>query len=199
MADPERTCIVTRKALPPKKMIRFVVGPDQQLVPDIKAKLPGRGVWVSNARSMVETAMAKKLFARGLKQGISVPENLPDMVDNMLSSAAIGALGMAKRAGACLTGADNVDKKIRSGRTVMALHATDGAEDGLRKLHQAAYASQMLTGKEVPVYRVWSSDQMNLALGATNVIHAALNDSGAALNCLSAVKRLAKYREMEPS
>jgi len=195
----ERTCIVTRTVCSPEKLIRFVAGPDGMVVPDIKNKLPGRGVWVTAERELVNQAVKNKLFARGLKTQIKADENLGQMVDDLLTQTALGALGFAKKAGETLTGAGKVDDAVRSGKTIAILHAHDGAEDGLRKLTQAAHAAGEIRKRKVKVWRIFSSDEMNMALGATNVIHAALMKGGAAENCLLRVAQLTEYRGMEPS
>ena len=195
----ERTCIVTRTVCPPEKLIRFVAGPDGVVVPDIKNKLPGRGVWVTATREMVDQAAKNKLFARGLKTQAKADDDLGQMVDDLLTQAALGALGFAKKAGETLTGAGKVDEAVRSGKTIAILHASDGAEDGLRKLSQAAHAVGAIRKRKVSVWRIFSSDEMNMALGATNVIHAALMKGGASENCLLRVAQLNEFRGMEPS
>lgn len=195
----ERTCVVTRTVLPPDDMIRFVAGPDDRVVPDMKRNLPGRGVWVTAQKGLVEEAVRKNLFSRGLKISVKQDENLPDLVDGLLEQQALGALGFAKKAGECLTGAGKVEESIRRGKALFALHAVDGSSDGLRKLSQAAFAVARDGGPKIEIWRVFTAEQMSLALGATNVIHAGLTKGGAAQNCLHHVARLAHYRETEPS
>ena len=204
----ERTCIVTREVMDPSELIRFVAGPDGVVVPDLKRNLPGRGVWVTATRSCVEQAVSKALFARGLKTKATADPNLPDLVEKLLQEAALGALGFARKAGQCITGAGKVDGLIRSGKAIAVLHATDGSEDGLRKVSQAVHAAEQGFGeggesgdrrKRVKIWRIFSSTQLNMALGATNVIHAALIDGGAARNFANRATELSNYREMEPS
>ena len=195
----ERTCIVTRTVCSPEKLIRFVAGPDGMVVPDLKNKLPGRGVWVTAKRELVDQAVANKLFARGLKAKVKADDGLGQMVDDLLKQAALGSLGFAKKAGETLTGAGKVDEAVRLAKTIAILHASDGAEDGLRKLTQAAHAVGEIRKRKVRVWRIFSSDEMNMALGATNVIHAALMKGGAAENCLLRVAQLTEFRGMEPS
>ncbi|MGI9364776.1 MAG: RNA-binding protein [Rhizobiaceae bacterium] len=197
MAD--RTCIVTREILDPSAMVRFVAGPDGFVVPDLKRNLPGRGVWVSARRSCIEEAVAKSAFSRGLKTKALADETLPDLVDGRFQQAALGALGFARKAGQCLTGSGKVDKAIRAGNAIGILHSTDGAEDGLRKLRQAVYAGLQTGGQDIKIWRIFSTLQLSIALGATNVIHAALIEGSAARNCVKHVAQLSKYREMEPS
>ena len=209
MADlAERTCIVTREVVDPSDLIRFVAGPDGSVVPDLKRNLPGRGVWVTAKRSCVEQAVAKSSFARGLKSKAVADPDLADLVENLLLDAALGALGFARKAGQCITGAGKVDELIRFGKAIAVLHATDGSEDGLRKVKQAVHAFERDAGhrseggigsKRIEIWRIFSSTQLNMALGATNVIHAALIDGGAARNFANRAADLSNYREMEPS
>ena len=195
----ERTCIVTREVMDPSDLLRFVAGPDGSIVPDLKRNLPGRGVWVSARRSCVEQAVSGSAFARGLKSKVKADKNLPDLVEKRLQEAALGALGFARKAGQCITGAGKVENLVRSGQAIAVLHATDGSEDGLRKIDHAAHAVERDGGKRIRIWRIFSSTQMNMALGASNVIHAALIEGGAACNCVSRATQLSKYREMEPS
>ena len=195
----ERTCIVTRQVMDPSDLMRFVAGPDGEVVPDLKRNLPGRGVWVSADRKHVERAVATSAFARGLKSKVKADQNLPELVEKLLLEAALGALGFARKAGQCITGAGKVENLVRSGQAIAVLHATDRSEDGLRKLSQAIHAVERGGGKRIKNWRIFSSAQMNMALGASNVIHAALIEGGAARNCAVRVAKLSEYREMESS
>lgn len=190
----ERTCIVTRKVLDPDDLIRFVAAPDGAVVADLKRCLPGRGVWVTGKRDVVEQAVAKSLFSRGLKTSAKATADLPDRIDGLLQEAALGALGFARKAGQCVTGANQAESAVRSGKAIGLLHATDAAEDGIRKLRQAIVATRHMGGNAVHVSREFSSVQLSVALGGTHVIHAALTDGGAAKNCLHHIARLANYR-----
>jgi predicted RNA-binding protein YlxR (DUF448 family) len=194
-----RTCIVTRDVLDPSHLVRFVADPDGIVVPDLKRNLPGRGVWVTATKSCVEQAVAKSAFSRSLKSKARADENLPGLVENLLFDAALGALGFARKAGQCITGSGKVEAAIRSGKASAVLHALDGAEDGLRKIRQAVHSAEREGGRKLKIWRIFSSTQMNMAFGATNVIHAALIDGGAARNCVNRVAELSQYREMEPS
>ena len=194
----ERTCIVTRAVKEPDELIRFVEGPDGTIVPDLKRKLLGRGVWVTARRDLVEQAVSRGAFARGLKKQVKADDDLPELVDRLLVDAASGALGFARKAGECITGAGKVDGVVASGKALSLIHATDGSEDGLRKLVQAAFAARTKKGRVAPVWRVLSSGQLGLALGATNVIHAVLTKGGAAKNADRCLARLAAYRGTGP-
>ncbi|EFL89755.1 transcription terminating nucleic-acid-binding protein [Ahrensia sp. R2A130] len=191
----ERRCIVTGDHGDPAsgEMIRFVCGPDGSAVPDLKGNLPGRGAWVKTHRATLEQAIAKRAFSRGFKKQIAVADNLPHMVDALLETRALDALGFARKAGECIAGSGKVDSLIRNDKALALLHATDGADDGLRKLRQAIFST---TGEEdgIPLIRAFTADQMSLALGATHVIHAAMTTGGAAKNALSRIRQLERYR-----
>ncbi|MEL6785276.1 MAG: RNA-binding protein, partial [Pseudomonadota bacterium] len=216
---PERTCIVTREVKSPDTMIRFVAGPEGQVVPDLKGRLPGRGVWVTRNRALVAKAVEKRAFARGLQAPVKASDDLPVQVDSLLAKAALGALSMANKAGEVITGADKVDDHLRRGPrgkngALAALHATDGAEDGLRKLQQAALAgayeglnkkgrARVDGGKDttlaaLPVFRVFTSEEMSLALGANHVIHASIINGPAGLNLQNRLAQLTQYRATGP-
>lgn len=192
----QRTCIVTREVCDPARLIRFVAAPDGSVVPDLKHRLPGRGVWVSAKHSVVQQAVEKSLFARGLKTNAKADAALPDNVDHLLSEAALGALSFARKAGQCVTGSGKVENVVRSGKALGALHASDGSPDGLRKIRQAVTATALgETG--IPIWRVFTTDQLSLALGAPNVVHVALTAGGAAKKCAFGAAALAEYRYNE--
>ena len=195
----ERTCIVTRQVLDPSQLIRFVADPEGLVVPDLKHTLPGRGAWVTAKRSLVDEAVQKAAFSRGLKQNIKADPGLGELVDKLLEKSALGALGFARKAGECVTGSGKTEDMIRSGKAIGVLHALDGSDDGLRKVSQAVHASARDGWPKIGIWRVFNNAQLNMALGATNVIHAALGKGGAAKNCMRCVEQLSKYREMEPS
>ncbi len=190
----DRTCIVTRQAREPEALLRFVAGPDGQVVPDIRRKLPGRGCWVTADRDHVERAAAKNLFARALKTGVKVSPDLGQMVDGLLSSAALGVLGLARKAGAVALGASKVDGAVRSGKAAAVLHAHEASDDGVRKLTQARRATKLAGGPDIPAFKLFSEAELGLALGATNVIHAAVLASEAGTAALRRVVALDRYR-----
>jgi predicted RNA-binding protein YlxR (DUF448 family) len=190
----DRTCIVTRQTREPDALLRFVAGPDGSVVPDIRRKLPGRGCWVTADRVHVGRAAKKNLFSRALKSDVIVPPELGQMVDNLLVAAALGALGLARKAGAVALGATKVDGAVRSGKAAAILHATEGSEDGVRKLTQARRATVLAGGPDIPAFKLFSEAEMGLAMGATNVIHAAVLASEAGKAALKRVAALDRYR-----
>lgn len=194
----DRTCIVTRQRGEPDDLIRFVAGPDSAVVPDLKRTLPGRGCWVTADRVHVERAADKNLFARALKDAVTVPPDLGGLVDALLAKAALGALGLARKAGSVALGAAKVEAAVRTGKAALVLHATEASDDGLRKITQARRATVHLGGPLVPAYKLFSEAEMGLALGGTNVIHAAVLAQDAGRAVLKRMVALDRYRGSAP-
>lgn len=186
-----RECALTRQTRPVTDLIRFVAGPDGVIVPDVDAKAPGRGVWVSLYETDIEKAAQKNVFARSLKQKVQVPADLAQLTRSRLEQRLTGALGLARKAGQLVTGATRVKSAIESGTVLALLTATDAAADGRRKMLQALRANG-LEG-EVQHFDLLTSAQLGLALGQENVIHAALIDGAAAKSALARAERLARY------
>jgi predicted RNA-binding protein YlxR (DUF448 family) len=194
-----RMCALTRVEKPVAELIRFVLGPDDVLVPDTEAKAEGRGVWLSLNRELVAEAVKKKVFARSLKTEVKLPDDLPALTQLRLEQRYLSALGMARKAGQLTFGATKVQSLIRTGDLIALITATDAAEDGrskmvgpLKALHYAA-AEEEIEGFEVPHFELLSSEQMGLALGLENVIHAALTRGAAAQAAVEKARRLALY------
>ncbi|HTP76163.1 MAG TPA: RNA-binding protein [Rhizomicrobium sp.] len=167
----ERRCIVTGEVLPERKLVRFVVGPEDEIVPDLAAKLPGRGIWVSADASLLQRAIAKNLFAKAAKAQVKTAADLPALVARLLIARIQDHLGLARRSGVLVTGFDNVERALTARRKpALLVQASDGAADGFRKLSSLA-ASQ---GLEIPAMNVLSRDELSVALGRENVVHAAL-------------------------
>jgi predicted RNA-binding protein YlxR (DUF448 family) len=188
----ERTCVVTREAKPVAELIRFVAAPDGSIVPDIKRKLPGRGVWVTGEREKVALAVKKHHLERALEGGVRAPADLADQVDNLLLSAAAGALALARKAGGLLGGFGKVEKALASEDVIALVHATEAAPDGVAKLRSAAV--RRFGEQGVPSVRVFGTDQLDLAFGMSNVVHAALLAGPAGANVLARVQDLVRYR-----
>jgi uncharacterized protein len=169
--------------LPVDELIRFARAPDGTIAPDVRRRLPGRGVWVTASRKAVAEAVRKKLFSRAFRAEARASDDLPAMVGAQLKELALGRLGMERKAGRLKVGFAEVDAMLRGGRAGLLLHAADAAADGVRKLDQAAHAGAGLAGASggEPPYRcrAFTSVEMSLALGRGNVIHAALEKGGA--------------------
>lgn len=189
-----RSCIVSRERLDRQQLIRFVIGPDNEVYPDLKETLPGRGVWVEAKKASVQTAVDKRLFAKAFKLDVRVREDLAELVNGLLCERALQALAMTKKAGLLVTGFSKVDSAVRANNVNLLLHASDAAEDGKRKISSAAAMVVHMGGKEIPVASCWSCDEMSEALGLGNVMHAAALPGGATRNLAAIIGRLMQYQ-----
>ncbi len=194
-----RTCALTRLEKPVDELVRFVVGPDDVLVPDVEAKAEGRGVWISLSHEAVAEAVKKKAFARSLKTAVTVPDDLADLTRLRFEQRLLSALGMARKAGQFVSGAMKVRGAMEANEAIALLTASDAAGDGrnkmlvaLRALNHARRESGM-NMSAVPHFESLSSAQMGLALGLENVIHAALMTGAAAQSAVQKASRLARY------
>lgn len=198
-ADMVRTCALTRAAMPVEALVRFAVGPDDVLVPDVDARAEGRGVWITLSQDAVAEAVKKKAFARSLKAPVTVADDLAELTRKRLEQRLLSSLGMAKKAGQFVSGATKVKVALETNQVVALLTATDAAEDGRKKmlgtLRALNYArrEQGISGPDVPHFELLQSAEMGLALGVENVIHAALTTGAAAQSALEKAKRLARY------
>jgi hypothetical protein len=159
----------------------------------LREKLPGRGVWLTAAHDIVAEAAKRNVFARALKTEAKVPEGLAGEVDKLLAGAALGAFALANKAGEVVFGHAKVEDALAKGHVLALVHAREAAEDGCRKLDGKARAAS--GGAGVQSVRAFSADELSLASGRTNVIHAALIQGGAARKFLAAALRVTRYRE----
>ena len=183
---------MTRQARAPEDLVRFVVGPGEVLVPDIRRKLPGRGVWVSLSAATVGDAVKRRAFERSLKTKVTVSPELPAEVDALLAKDAVQALAMANKAGLVVSGFAKVEALAQAGRAAAVIAASDGAEDGKRKIGQALRRAPVL--KDIPVVTIFAAAELELALGREHVIHAALAPGPATEGFLARWRRLVRYR-----
>ena len=189
---PIRTCIVTRAGRPPEEMIRFVLAPDGSVTPDIKHRLPGRGVWVTASAEVVAQAVKRRAFDRGFRGKAVVSDDLPGQIDRLLEADCLQRLSLANKAGLVTPGFAKVEAAIVEGGVTSVLHATDGGQDGKRKIGQAL--RRRFGDAAPPEMECFASAQLDLALGRTNVIHAALRAGPASGALLESMKRLQVYR-----
>ncbi|MBX3499621.1 MAG: RNA-binding protein [Alphaproteobacteria bacterium] len=132
---PLRTCLATGEVLPRERLMRFVVGPDGQVVPDLAGRLPGRGLWLTPTRAALEKAIARKAFARGARRQVSVDAGLADLIERQLLERALGALGFARRGGHAVSGFAKVEERLRGRKIALVVVATDAQDsDGRAKL-----------------------------------------------------------------
>jgi predicted RNA-binding protein YlxR (DUF448 family) len=188
-----RTCVATRREAPPEELIRFVADPQGRIVPDLARKLPGRGVWVSCNRAAVFAAADRNLFAKSLKRKVIPDPALADSVERLLIKRLVGALSIANKAGLVIAGFAQVDAAIASGRMLALIHAVEAAPEGCAKLDRRFRAICRDLHAEPVIHRNIESAQLGLAIGRSNVIHAALEHGGAAWAVLREAGRLARF------
>jgi predicted RNA-binding protein YlxR (DUF448 family) len=195
-----RMCAVTREVRPIGELIRFVVSPQGEVIPDLKRKLPGRGLWVSASRQAVAEAVRRHQFGKGFKRDVRVAPTLAADTEALLTRSVIEALAMAAKAGQVVSGFGKVEDALRQRQaqaSVQALvHAADGAADGIRKLDAIARQNAAVNDESnpFPVVTALTSEQLDLALGRSNVIHAALLAGPASKTFLSRSQILVRYR-----
>jgi predicted RNA-binding protein YlxR (DUF448 family) len=192
--EPERSCIVTREARPPEALIRFVVGPDGTVVPDLKHRLPGRGAWVTANAETVRQAIKRRLFNRAFKAEVKVPPTLADDIEAALRQDLRQALALANKAGAVTSGFAKVEAAIAGGKVAALVHAAEAAEDGRRKLAGALRKRFGDAISAVPVIDEITGPELDLALGRPNVIHAAVAAGPGGDGFLARWRRLRSYR-----
>jgi len=193
-ASRERRDIVSGEVMDEARLIRFVVGPGGAVVPDLARKLPGRGLWVAAVRAAVETAVRKGLFARAAKAKIVAPDDLADQVERLLRTRLLAGLGLARKAGDLTFGFERVLACVESGEAAWLIEATDGSNEGRRKLVSAARRAPV----QPRVLLVFDSSELSLALGAWNVIHTAFLAGRGAQRWTVDVERLAGFRPLFP-
>jgi uncharacterized protein len=176
------------------KLIRFVAGPEGKVVPDLARKLPGRGLWVAASREAVQTATRKGLFARAAKAKLAAQPDLADQVAALLHSRLLAALGLARKAGDLTFGFEKVLAVVGQGKAAWLIEASDGAEDGRRKVLAAARKAP----SRPRLLATFSSSELSLALGAPNVIHTAFLAGRGAERWTLDVERLAGFRPLFP-
>ena len=196
----ERLCALTREVKPVEDLIRFVAGPDGAIIPDLKRRLPGRGVWVTATRQSIDEAAKRNVFARSLKREARAASGLGSEVERQLESAALDALAIAHKAGRVAIGFGRAETALAGVPPVLAiLNAADGAPDGARKIAAAAAKRQTAENAgEIPVISAFTSAQLDLALGRSNVVHAALLAGPASNGFLARCQSLERFRTIDP-
>jgi predicted RNA-binding protein YlxR (DUF448 family) len=181
----ERQCIVTRQVKPAEEMIRFVVGPEDMLVPDVAAKLPGRGIWLSASKLLLAEAIAKRAFTKAAKQSVHAPDNLHELIEKLLHQRVKDSLSMARKAGQLISGSDKVTEALAKGQVAMLLHASDASEDGIRKLKAS----------DIPTYRGFSRELLSEITGKENAVHVAVLSGQAGAFFIAQLRRFALFME----
>ena len=183
--EPERRCIATGETQPKRGMIRFVVGPDGGIVPDIIEKLPLRGIWVSADQAALKTAIRKRLFSRAAKSPVTVSDDLLTQVEQQLARRVIDLVSLSRKSGSDVAGFEKVKAWLASGRAKVLLQATDGSVRGKSKLW-------MPEGGQI--LNVLTASELGLAFGRESVIHGALAAGGLTFRVVEEATRLSGLR-----
>jgi predicted RNA-binding protein YlxR (DUF448 family) len=192
--SPLRLCAVSRTQKSPDELVRFVLGPDDSIVPDLARRLPGRGVWVEATSRAVAAAARQNVFARSLKQAVSVPDDLPGLVEMLMVKRLREAVSIANKAGLLVAGFAQVHDLIDSGRAAVLIHAAEAAADGAGKLDRKFKALLGADAADAATLCELSGPDLDLAMGRTNVVHAAACQGGASQRILQEAKRVRRYR-----
>jgi hypothetical protein len=187
----ERLCVATRTVRPVSDLIRFVVGPEGDAVPDVKRRLPGRGIWVTATQEALDEAIRRKAFARGFKREVRLPSDLVARTERQLERAALDALAVAGKAGLVAAGFAKTEAVLEHGDAVALLHAAEASPEGIRKLDSAVRRGR---GGPLPVIGFLTSTQLDLALNRPNVVHAALLAGPVSETFLARCRRLERFR-----
>ena len=190
----ERTCALTREVKPAAEMIRFVAGPNGEAVPDVKRKLPGRGIWITATRAAIEDAVRRNVFARAFKREVRVARDLAAQTEQMIERAALDALAIAGKAGTVITGFSSVETAVGRDDLLAFIHAADAADEGKRKLAGALHRNTTGKSPGIAVIDAFTGAQLDLALNRPNVVHAALLGGPGSETFLTRVARLTRFR-----
>lgn len=184
---PERRCIVTGDVQPKAGLIRFVVGPEGQIVPDILGKLPGRGIWVTADRAVLDKAK-KGQFARAAKTAVTVPDGLVDEVERQLARRVVDLIALARKSGRAIAGFEKVKNWLASGGVRVLFQASDGSARGKTKLWTPTGARY---------FGCLTSQELGLAFGRQSVIHGALASGGLSDRVVEEAAKLRGLREID--
>jgi predicted RNA-binding protein YlxR (DUF448 family) len=187
-----RLCAATGTVKPIEELIRFVVAPDGSVVPDIKRRLPGRGIWITSTRQALQTAVARNAFARSFRRNVRAETDLVEKTERLLEQAALDALAMCRKAGRLATGFAQVEAALARERVTALLHASEAAAAGAQKLADALH--HRADAERIRVFHAFTSAQLDLALGRSNVIHAALLAAPESETFVTRAARLERFR-----
>ena len=199
----KRMCALTHTVRPIDELVRFVVSPQDEVIADVKRKLPGRGLWISASRQAVAEAVRRHHFGKGFRREVRVPATLVADTEALLARSAVEALAIAAKAGQAISGFGKVEAalKARQGATAIwaLIHASDGAADGIRKLEALARKNLGIHGEsaEFAIVAALTSAELDLALGRPNVVHAALLAGPASKTFLLRSQTLVRYRSAD--
>ena len=184
--DPERKCIVTGEVQPKAGLIRFCLGPEDLIVPDILGRLPGRGFYVSADRLAIEKAVAKGLFARAARQPVKLPPDLAGLVDDLMTRRVVDLISLARKASGAVMGYEKVKDWLSNGKARVLIQSSDGSERGKTKLRPPEGENRFIG--------CLTAQELGLAFGRERAIHAALATGGLTARVVEEAARLAGLR-----
>ncbi|MBT5185744.1 MAG: DUF448 domain-containing protein [Kordiimonadaceae bacterium] len=208
-----RKCLVTKEVYPSSELLRFVCAPDGSIVPDVAAKLPGRGCWVYAKRDILEEAIKKKIFLRfghqvqgnlvkkskdieELKENesanketisVTVADDLLDLIVELLRKRCLDYVGLANRSGILIPGFEKVRSILKNGKTNVLLTACDGAKNGRSKVCQGF--------DNLKVIDSFTREELSQASGLENAVHLALLPGGIRTSLLREISRYEQCRK----
>lgn len=180
-----RQCIVTRELLPKEQLIRFVVGPEGMVVPDLACKLPGRGLWVKATMANVIEAAVKQAFSRAAKKPVKAPPGLAGQVEQLLRKRALDSLSMARKAGLAVSGFEKVRELIKSGEGACILHAADSKGEAVRGMDAE--------GDSLTIFRCFDRAELSQVMGRDNAVNVGLARGPAATFFILNARRFAGF------
>lgn len=163
--DEERKCIVSGEVMEKEALLRFTVTPDNQVIPDFRKKLPGKGIWVKNSKNALQIAIDKNLFSKASKRNVKISEGLMQIVEELLRKKGLEAISLARKAGVLVTGLDKVSDAVKKGKAAFVLEAKDAGADGHYRV--------MLLAKDLDVFRTYGIEELDRALDKVNTVHIA--------------------------
>lgn len=186
--DPERRCVVTGEVQPKAGLVRFVLSPEGIVFPDLAAKLPGRGIWVTANRDLIAKAATKGLFARGAKAPAQVPDGLVDLVEAGLAKRVVELLSLERKAGYAVCGFEKVKDWLADGKAKVLLQASDGSDRGKGKLW---------TPEGGRWFGCLTANELGMAFGRDSVVHAALAAGGLTKRVVEEAAKLNGLRQAD--
>jgi predicted RNA-binding protein YlxR (DUF448 family) len=179
---PLRRCLVLRESFVRETMLRFVVGPERQLVFDIGATLPGRGLWLSASADVLDMSVKRGVFARAAKTQVLVPPDLRGLVEVALRRRILDLVGLARRSGNAIAGFEKAREWLVSGKAGFVMQAADGSPDE---------RARFVGGRDIPVGVVLNADELGRIFGREQAVHVAIARGGLATKMQNEVLRLA--------
>jgi predicted RNA-binding protein YlxR (DUF448 family) len=167
-------------------LLRFVVHPSGELVPDVASRLPGRGLWLTPRREILENAIARRLFARSARRPVAIPPGLADRVENMLVQRCCDLIGLARRAGLAVAGVEKVREAVRTEKAGLLVLALDGAEGGRRKMRSLR--------RDLPAVMVLTAAEMGAIFGRDHVVNVAIGSGTLSGRVIAVAEKIAGFR-----